>query len=583
MNQPITLHVGRLGRSVATALAILLVWAALISLPLKAQENPSQEVSTRNVEPTFKVQAERNLVTVRAVVRNKKGETIDNLRQEDFQVFDRGKKQTILQFTVDKAVLDAGEQAASKPSPPEPGAAGKSPPAFTLPRRFVALYFDDVSTGFSGLVRAREAADRFLKASFHPEDRVGVFTASGQESLDFTDDLTRIHQALAGLRFNPIIAPDEGCGVITPYEAYLITVLREDGVIGTVALEKMKCNNLRTPPSEEEVRLEAQRVQSESERRATVSLRGIESLVRLMTTLSGQRSIVIVSDGFMSQTLGDIVSQISDRALHANIIINALDARALNVLSVVADASVAGRDIPSRAAKDRLMREEALRQGEAMGTLAQDTGGIFLENNNDLQAGFRRVAAIPATSYTLAFSPENLKHDGAFHPIKVTMVAQKGVTVQARKGYFAPRKDEDVAAEEKDDLQDAVFSQNEMQSIPTEVNIQFVMIDKTEAEIDVVTRVDLNHVHFRKEGDRNLDDLTIVTAIFDRDGRFISGQQKVLELRLRDASVEKFLRTGIKVDTVLKAKPGTYLVRTVVRDAESGQISAVNNAVEIPY
>jgi VWFA-related protein len=582
MNQPIALYCGKLSRNVGTALAVLLACATFLPFPLKAQQSPSQEVSTRTVEPTFKVQAERNLVTVRAVVRNKKGETVDNLRQEDFQVFDRGKKQTILQFTVDKATLNPGEQTASKPSQPEPGATGKSPPAFTLPRRFVALYFDNVSTGFSGLVRTRDAADRFLEASFHPGDRVGVFTASGEESLGFTDDLARVHQALAGLRFEPIIAPEEGCGVITPYEAYLITVVREEAVIGMVALEKMNCNNLRTPPSEEEIRLEAQRVQSESERRATVTLRGIESLVRLMTTLSGQRSIVIVSDGFMSQTLGDIVSQISDRALHANIIINALDARALFLASLVADASVAGRDIPARQGKEKLMREEALRQAEAMGTLAQDTGGIFFENNNDLEAGFRRVAAIPATSYTLAFSPENLKHDGAFHPIKVTLVAPKGVTVQARKGYYAPRKDEDVAAEEKNDLQDAVFSQNEMQAIPTQVNTQFVMIDKTEAEIDVVIHVDLNHVHFRKEGDRNLDDITFVTAIFDRDGRFISGQQKLLEMRLRDASMEKFLRTGIKVDTVLKAKPGTYLVRTVVRDSESGQISAVNSTVEIP-
>jgi hypothetical protein len=176
-----------------------------------------------------------------------------------------------------------------------------------------------------------------------------------------------------------------------------------------------------------------------------------------------------------------------------------------------------------------------------------------------------------------------LKHDGAYHTLKVTLSSTQGFTVQARKGYFAPRKEDDLDAQERDDLQDAVFSQNEMQAIPTEVNIQFVMVDKTEAEIDVLTHVDVNHVHFRKAADRNIDDLTFVTAIFDRDGRFISGQQKVLELRLRDASVEKFLRTGIKVDTVLKAKPGTYLVRTVVRDSESGQISAVNSAVEIPY
>ena len=60
------------------------------------------------------------------------------------------------------------------------------------------------------------------------------------------------------------------------------------------------------------------------------------------------------------------------------------------------------------------------------------------------------------------------------------------------------------------------------------------MLNKTDAEIDVVTHIDLQQVHFRKEGDRNLDNLTLVTAVFDRDGHYVTGQQKALELRLRD-------------------------------------------------
>ena len=135
-----------------------------------------------------------------------------------------------------------------------------------------------------------------------------------------------------------------------------------------------------------------------------------------------------------------------------------------------------------------------------------------IENNNDLEAGFRRVAAIPDTSYTLAFSPENLKHDGAFHPLKVTLVSAKGLSVQARKGYYAPKRAEDLAVQEKEDIQDAVFSTNEMQGLPIQVNTQFFMLNKTDAEIDVVTHLDLQQVHFRKEGDRNLDNLTFVTA-----------------------------------------------------------------------
>ena len=301
-----------------------------------------------------------------------------------------------------------------------------------------------------------------------------MFTASGQEPLDFTDDLAKVRQALARLSAHPLISRDESCGEITPYEAYLIVTLSGiqpiigggggnsssggggnpgsggggigQGVLGMVQAEKQFCSGLPNPPPAEDVRMEAQRVLSESETRVKVTLNGMEALVHLMSTLSGQRSIVIVSDGFLSQTLGGIVSQISDRALHANVIINALDARGLYVGEAVADAETSAyHNTGTGGLKRQLAKEEALRQSEAMGTMAQDTGGIFIENTNNLEGGFRRFAALPDTFYTLAFSPENLKHDGAFHPLKVTLVAQKGVSVQSRKGYYAPGKDAEVA------------------------------------------------------------------------------------------------------------------------------------------
>jgi VWFA-related protein len=578
-------------------LAILLAFGIFSPFLLKAQQTSPQEVSTRDVEPTFTLQSERNLVTVRVVVRNGKGEAVDNLRQEDFQLFDRGKRQTIVQFSVEKPIPSASEpsapESAEKTIPAETGVGGALPPTITFSRRFVALYFDDVNTGMSGLARTRDAADRFLKGSLHPGDRVGVFTASGQKPLDFTDDLANVHQALWELRPHPLIAKDETCGAITPYEAYLISQFTgldqtPDDVLRIVQFEKwVCCGHCKPPPPIEPIRLEAMRVQAETERRAAVTLQGIEAVVRRMTTLPGQRSLIFISDGFLSQTLDDQVGRLADRALRANIVINALDARGLFNASNIADASRAGRDVPSdpqmRALKERLLIEEAMEGSHAMGTLAQDTGGTLFENNNDMEAGFRRVAGTPIASYVLAFSPENLKHDGAFHPLKVTLVSGRGLSVQARKGYYAPAKAQDLAVQEKEDLQDATFSTNELRGLPVQVNTRFFMLNKTDAEIDVVTHIDLQQAHFRKEGDRNLENLTLMTALFDRDGHYVIGQQKVLEMRLRDQSLEKVLQTGVRIETELSAKAGTYLVRTVVRDSEGGLVSAVNSTVEIPY
>jgi len=608
MLRPLT-YAGRRGRRVHLRLSVILAAYTLSGpLPLNSQGPASPEISTRSVEPTFQLRSERNLVMVRVVVRNDKGEAIDYLHQENFQLFDQGKKQPIIQFSVEKPSLEADTVPAQKSAgaTTAPGAVSGPPTTAILPHRFVALYFDDVNTGISGLARTRDAAGRFLQGSVHAGDRMGVFTSSGQNPLDFTDDLAKVRQALADLRPRPLFGTNQAYGEMSPYEAYLIAILNDPSAL-SLAIDQEEVRATRsggqapTAPAPQAAQLvdpmtsqagrnalaEAQRILAATESKAKVTLGGIQSLVGRMSVLPGQRSLIVVSDGFLSQTLGESLGEISERALRANVIINALDARGLYVGLVTADASVAGRDLPEdpnmRSLKERLMREQAVRETDAMGTLALNTGGILYENNNDLEAGFRRVAAVPGAFYTLAFSPENIKHDGTFHTLKVTLVASKGLTAEARKGYYAPRKVEDLAIRGREDLQDAVFSQNEMQGLPIEVNTHYFMIDKSTAEIDVVTHVDLRQIHFRKEGDRNLGNLTIVTGLFDRDGHYVTGQQKALELRLRDLSLERVLQTGIRIETEMNAKPGTYLARTVVRDAGSGQTSALNRTVEIPY
>jgi phage tail tube protein FII len=71
--------------------------------------------------------------------------------------------------------------------------------------------------------------------------------------------------------------------------------------------------------------------------------------------------------------------------------------------------------------------------------------------------------------------------------------------------------------------------------------------------------------------------------VFDRDGHMVSGQQKSVQLRMLDATLEKYRQTGITMRSSFDVKPGTYLVRSVVRDSEGGQISSLNRTVEIPY
>src|SRR5580693_5782207 len=100
-------------------------------------KNPAEIASSPDTKTTFSTRV--NLVVVPVVVRDRKNRAIGNLTKEDFQLFDKGKLQTISRFSVEKA----GEKAASEAAQIE--ASGEEPAgSAAIPTRFVAYLFDDL-------------------------------------------------------------------------------------------------------------------------------------------------------------------------------------------------------------------------------------------------------------------------------------------------------------------------------------------------------------------------------------------------------------------------------------------------------
>src|SRR5262249_29156549 len=149
------------------------------------------------------------------------------------------------------------------------------------------------------------------------------------------------------------------------------------------------------------------------------------------------------------------------------------------------------------------------------------TGGTFFQNNNDFNEGFERLAAPPEFVYILGFAPQNLKYDGSFHTLKVTLKT-KGFTVDARRGYYAPKHALDPAEQAKQEITEALFSRDEMQDIPVDLQTQFFKPFADEAKLAVVAKVDLRHLQFRKEDGRNKNTLVILSGVFERNGKLVS-------------------------------------------------------------
>ncbi len=230
---------------------------------------------------------------------------------------------------------------------------------------------------------------------------------------------------------------------------------------------------------------------------------------------------------------------------------------------------------------NQYMEQEALAQEEVLENLAHSTGGEWFHANNDLNDGFRRLAAAPEFIYVLAFTPENLKSDGKFHKLQVSLSAPKGLTLEARKGYYAPRHETNEADQSKQEIEDAVFSREVIRDIPLELHTQFFRSGNIDAKLSVVAQMDIRSLHYRKEEGRNKDVLTIVSALFDLNGNYIAGNQQTLDLRLKDETLQKRLDSGIRVKASFDVKVGSYVLRVVARDSEGQMMASQNTAVEI--
>jgi len=571
----------------------LYVLAALLSLPALAQtattpsttpestaqptDKSAPEVSSREETTTFKVKV--NLVEVRVVVRDAAGHAIGTLKQEDFQLLDNGKLQTISKFSMEQAGQNRPIYHDLANGPGEPPPANPQ----VVPQRYIAYLFDDIHLSVSDLAQSRNAAEHQLQ-TLQPGDRAAIYSTSGQAQLDFTDDRAQLTATLNRLQPRPIantsVTP---CPNISYYMADMIVNKNDPQATAVATQDLIDCGASVGPYSQAsiqmQVRADARQELIAGGQEVRLSLGTLQAVVRRISVMPGQRIIIMVSPGFMNTESLLEQSELMDRALHSNVVINTLDARGL--YTNMPDASVSRPPTASIAGLVQQYRTAELSaDADVMAELAYTTGGTFFHNNNDLGEGFQRLAAQAEFSYLLGFSPQNLKTDGHFHKLKVTLKSPAKGAIQARKGYYAPQGATDPADQAKQAIEEAVFSQEESREIPVEVHTQFFKPDDNDAKLSVVVHMDVRHIHFRKVNGRNDNDVTVVSAVFDRNGNFVTGNQKVLQLRLKDETLEGRLGSGISLKSSFDVKPGNYVVRLVVRD-EDGQLSAQNSAVVI--
>jgi VWFA-related protein len=554
--------------------------------PQAKTTEPKAELSSKDTGTTFKLRV--NLVQVKVVVRDEKGALVKDLKREDFQLLDQGKPQIITTFGVETPETrrkKREEAAKTQQGVSEETGASEA----VLPERFVALMFDDMHLKMEDATYVRVSAKKLID-SMSPSDRIGIFSTSEQLKLEFTSDRAALERTLNQVIPRPKmgkINDATNCPDVSHYMADQALNKNDPTVLPVVTQETLQCmfqGNTR-------LQTEAQAMASAALQQALVAgdtdneytYRALEDVIRRLNVMPGERILVLASPGFILSTQYLDETGIIDRANKASVVINTVDARGLYTPDVLGDVSRPMTDTPVTAGyKANFRLQEQFENGFVLGDFAYGTGGTFFHNSNDVETGLNRAGGAPEISYILGFSPQNQKMDGRYHTLKVTLTEKRKYVIQARRGYYAPKKINDPQERAKTEMQEAVFSQDEIQDVPLDLQTQYFKGDNAAAHLSVVSHIDVKGIHFRKADGRNFDDLTVATVIFDENGNYVTGGEKILEMRLLDKTYDRLSHTGVVMKSSFDLKPGKYMVRQVIRDSEGAQMAAKNGTVVIP-
>lgn len=580
-----------------TILAAFLVFAGFSLFP---QSKKSKDEPSAQPQPTFKVPI--GVVVVNVTATDERGNAVTDLTRQDFKVYEDRKLQEIQTFALESHNPSGpgerrdGEPAAEKPAAVEPG--------FSRPR-LISIMIDDVtSVPDDGFIRLTTAVSDFIEKGMGPGDQIGIWSGSGKVNYAFSTDKQMLLEHVAALpqKLNRIGVDRSECPVLTDLQAQKIANDRDPDSLSIAIDESLRCLHPlpeKKPADQEEAEALAVKkmnllAAAEAHARMTASRQHLETVHRnrkLLITLrqhlrslrhfDASKGLILFSDGFLRQDLTFELQDVVEQALRSGVVLNTVDIRGVyNPSFIQANEQIitTGSMFARKRAEYRM---DAVAQEEPLSQLANDTGGLFFHNNNDLYAGMRQISGRHECYYVLTYAIPPQKPDGRFHSIDVK-VTRPGVQVSYRKGYYAPREEVTFERQKKEDILEALQAPGNLNEIPMSLSYNCYQDDDTTYNVSLLMKIGIGRLRFLDEDSRHKNLISMVVVAYDEADQYVNGIEKSVDFRLTDESYAGLLDRGVSSKIEFKLPVGRYRIKAVAREAAQGKMGSLTKAIEIP-
>jgi len=530
---------------------------SLLALTAAGQQKPAEFKSASN------------LVIVDVTVKGKSGKPIDNLKLEDFQVFEDGKPQKVQVFEHQQLSIEP-EAPAPPPSLEDRNALPEAPKTTITAehpgtiqyhdKRLMVLFFDFSNMGIPEQLRAQEAAQTFLDQQMTASDMVAIllFTTTIHVKTDFTSDRTILSDIIHSL---PIGESADMADLADTGDDN-----GEDTGAAFVA-DETEFNIYNTDRK----------------------LAAIEDAVRKLATLPEKKALVYITGG-LSKTGMDNQAQLEasiNAAVKANVSIFPIDARGLMGDPPGGGASKGGSRGSGifNGSQLNAQRQSIDNSQETLATLAADTGGKVFLDSNDLSLGLKQVQQEMRSYYILGYYTTNTKDDGKYRKIVVKLANSTTAKLEFRDGYYANKVWGKFTGQEKDQqLKEALAAADPLTDLPLALEVDYFRVSASAYFVPVSVRVPGSVLALAQKnktgaGETELD---FIGQIQDERKAVVGNVQDYIKVKLDAGEAQSLARRNFHYDAGFTLAPGRYRMKFLVREQQSGKMGTFDTRFVVP-